>query len=253
MDTLHEELKLSIEKTFSDAENCQQFDVECLIAFQKTLLHDKSITEAIKGHGSKKQKFVTLEKTKCALEKHFKRLCLVYNFSDSKKHVLDIEDEFKDVQTLSKLATLTLQQSGENIMTDVKNTLCPLGCIGDHVTYQGSFLVSDESFPQFSDPFFFAKTLSKWRIKLLKKKNKLGIFLECLSLDCTDSSYEVSAEFRLVNQTDRKKDITSSIKHLFCHNSPDWGYSSFIDWQMLVSKKKEYYSNDRMVIKVKVW
>lgn len=64
LDTLHEELKLSIEKTFSDTENCQQFDMECLVAFQKTLVHDKRFTEAIKGHGSRKQKFVTLEKNK---------------------------------------------------------------------------------------------------------------------------------------------------------------------------------------------
>lgn len=170
LDTLHEELKLSIEKTFSDTENSQQFDIECLIAFQKTLLHDKKFTEAVKEHGSKKQKFVTLEKTKDALEKHFERLCLAFNFSDSRKHVIvfDIEDELKRVQTFSKLATLKFEKSDENLITDIKNKLCPLGFIGDHATFQGSFPVSDDSFPQVSGPFFYAKTLSKWRINLKK-------------------------------------------------------------------------------------
>lgn len=252
LDTLHEELKLSIEKTFSDAENCQQVDMECLIAFQKTLVHDKNITEAIKEHGSKKQKFVTLEKTKDALEKHFERLCLAFNFSDSKKHVLEIEDELKDVQMLSKLATLKLQKLEENIMIDIKNTLCPLVCIGDQVTFQGTFPVGETSFPQFSVPFFHAKTLSKWRIKLVKNEDKLGVFLECLSLDCTDSSYEVTAEFCLVNLANRKNDIIESFenKNQFSYNKRGWGYSSFVDWQLL---EKEYTSNNMMKILVKVW
>lgn len=81
------------------------------------------------------------KKTKGALEKHFERLCLAFNFSDSKNLVLDIEEELNNVQTLSKLATLNLQRSEENVMTNIKNALCPLGCIGDHVTFQGSFPV----------------------------------------------------------------------------------------------------------------
>lgn len=254
LDTLHEELKLSIEKTFSDTENSQQFDIECLIAFQKTLLHDKKFTEAVKEHGSKKQKFVTLEKTKDALEKHFERLCLAFNFSDSRKHVIvfDIEDELKRVQTFSKLATLKLEKSDENLITDIKNKLCPLGFIGDHATFQGSFPVSDDSFPQVSGPFFYAKTLSKWRINLQKNAGKLAIYLKCLSIDCTDSSYEVSAKFCIVNQADRKKDKIRSFAdtRLFCSNSPEWGYSSFIDWELL---EKEYIFNDRIKIEVKVW
>lgn len=252
LDTLHEELKLSIEKTFSDTENCQQFDIECLVAFQKTLVHDKGIIEAIKEHGSRKQKFVTLEKTKDALEKHFKRLCLAYNFSDSKKYVLDIKDELKDVQTLSTLATLPLQQSGENIMTDIKNKLCPLGCIGDQVTFQGSFPVSDVSkLPQFSGPFFHAKTLSKWVLKLSKKDGMLSMFLRCLSADCTDSSYEISTEFRLVNEADREKDIIKKyFNERFLYDSPEKGCSSIINWRIL---ENEYISNDMMKIQVKVW
>lgn len=250
LDTLHDELKLSIEKTFSDTENCQQFDIECLIAFQKTLVHDKGIIEAIKEHGSRKQKFVTLEKNKYALETHFKRLCLAYNFSDSKKYVLDIEDELKDVQTLSKLATLRLQQSGENIMTNIRNKLCPLGCVGDHVTYQGSFLVCETFFRKVSCPFFHAKTMSKWRIILQKEEGDLGIYLECLSVDCTDSSVKVSAEFCLVNRADRKKDIITSFENRFCNGKGIWGYPSLIEWQLL---EKEYTSNNMMKIQVKIW
>lgn len=200
LDTLHEELKLSIEKTFSDTENCQEFDMECLIAFQKTLIYDKHLTEATKEHGSRKQKFVTLEKTKSTIEKHFERLCLAFNFSDSKKHVLDIEDGLKEMELLTKIATLKLQKSDENIITDIKDKLCPLGCIGDHVTFQESFPVNDVSYPQVSGPFLSAQLLSKWRIKLKEEEDNLGVFLECLSLDCADSSYEVSAEFCLVNQ-----------------------------------------------------
>lgn len=251
LDTLHEELKLSIEKTFSETENCQQFDMECLVAFQKTLVHDKRFTEAIKGHGSKKQKFVTLEKTKDALEKHLERLRLAFNFSDSKKLVLDIEEELNDVQTLSKLATLNLQQSEENIMINIRDTLCPLGCVGDQVKFQGSFPVSDESFPQFSSPFFHAKTLSKWVLKLSKKEGMLGTFLRCLSTDCTDSSYVISAEFRLVNEADRKKDkIKKYFNEQFCYDRSEKGCSSIIDWRIL---EEEYISNDMMEIQVKIW
>lgn len=251
LDTLHEELKLSIEKTFSDTENCQQFDMECLVAFQKTLVYDKRFTKAIKEHGSTKQKFVTLEKTKDALEKHFERLCLAFNFSDSKELVLDIEDGLKDLQTLSNLATLKLQKLEENIMTDIRDTLCPLGCVDDHVTFQGFFPVSDVSFPQFSGPFFHTKTLSKWILKLSKKEGMLGVFLRCLSADCTDSSYEISVEFRLVNEADREKDIIKKyFNQRFCYDSSDKGCSSFIDWQML---EREYTPDNKMEIQVKIW
>lgn len=97
-----------------------------------------------------------------------------------------------------------MQQPGKNLITDIKNKLCPLGCIGDHATFQGSFLMSGVSFSRVSDPFFSAKTLSTWRIILIKMECKLGIFLECRSVDCTHSSHEVIAKFCLVNQDDRK-------------------------------------------------
>lgn len=164
--------------------------------------------------------------------------------------VLDVEDELKHVQTFSKLASLKLQKSDETLITDIKNKLCPIGCIGDHAIFQGSFPVSDVSFPQSSGPFFHAKKLSKWRIKLVKKEDKLGIFLECLSLDRTESSCEVTTEFCLENQTDRKKDIIKSFKDQFCNNRRSLGYPSIIDWQLL---KKEYTSNNMMKIQVKVW
>lgn len=80
----------------------------------------------------------------------------------------------------------------------------------------------------------------------------MGIFLECLSLDCTNSSYEVSAEFCIENQTDRKNDTIRRLSgtRQFCYDSRCWGFSSFIDWQRL---ENEYISNNRMKIVVKVW
>lgn len=192
-----------------------------------------------------------MEKIKYALEKHFERLCLAFNFSDSKKHVIEIEDELQDLQSLSNLATLKLQKLEENIMTDIRDTLYPLGCVGDHVTFQGSFSVSDVSFPQVSGPFFHAKTLSKWVLKLTKKEGMLGMFLRCLSTDCTDSSYVISVEFRLVNEADRKKDkINKYFNEEFCYGSPDKGCSPIIDWRML---EREYTFDNKMEIQVKIW
>ena len=59
LDTLHGELKGSIEKTFSDTEHRQEFDIDCLVAFQKAL--NRRMAEAVKEHGSEKQKFLTMD------------------------------------------------------------------------------------------------------------------------------------------------------------------------------------------------
>lgn len=83
-----------------------------------------------------------------------------------------------------------------------------------------------------------------------KKRNKLGIYLECLSIDYTDSSYEVSADFCLENQSDRKKNIIYKYEHKFCDTCRVWGYPTFIDWELL---EKEYTSNNMMKIQVNVW
>ena len=63
LDTFHGELKMSIEKTFSDTEHRQEFDIDCIVAFQKTLALNRMLTDAVKEHGSEKQKFLTMEKT----------------------------------------------------------------------------------------------------------------------------------------------------------------------------------------------
>lgn len=79
----------------------------------------------------------------------------------------------------------------------------------------------------------------------------LGTFLRCLSADCTDSSYVISAEFRLVNEADRKKDkIKKYFNQIFCYDIPEKGCSSIIDWRIL---EREYISNDMMEIQVKIW
>lgn len=142
LDTLHVELNCSIEKTFSINDQSREFDIDCLDAFQKTLIHNKTVTEAIKEHGSRKQKFVTLEKIRISLETHFQRLCLASNFSASGKYFLDIEDELKNVQKWSKLATLNFQEADEKPLTDIKDQLCRLGCKKEHATFRHSFTVS---------------------------------------------------------------------------------------------------------------
>lgn len=139
LDTLHEELKGSIEKTFSNTEQNQQFGIECMTAFKKMLIHCQKIAEAVEEHGSKKQKFVTMETTKMTIEKHFERLRLAFNLSESSTHyALDFEDNLKNVQSWSKLASLNSQQS-DDPLADMNETLCSLGCFKDYTVFQPSF------------------------------------------------------------------------------------------------------------------
>lgn len=59
----------------------------------------EKVAEAVEEHGSMKQKFVTMETTKIAIEKHFERLRLAFSFSEIGSHyVLDFEDNLKNVQ-----------------------------------------------------------------------------------------------------------------------------------------------------------
>ncbi|XP_052712618.1 probable E3 ubiquitin-protein ligase MID2 [Crassostrea angulata] len=139
LDTLHEELKVSIEKTFSNTEQSQQFGIECMTAFKKMLIHSQKIAEAVEEHGSEKQKFVTMETTKMAIEKHFERLRLAFNVSEtSTQYVLDFEDNLMNVQNWSKLASLNSQQSDDSL-ADINKTLCSLGCFKDYTVFQHYF------------------------------------------------------------------------------------------------------------------
>lgn len=254
LNTLHRELKGSIEKLFANSEECQQFEVECIASFQKMLMYNKKLAEAVGKHGSRKQKFVTMEKTRIAIQKDYEKLQLVFGSSETSKcYVLDIDEELKSIQKWSKLGSVKSKQQCDDPLKGVKESLCDLGCFKDYTIFRHCFPVKFVSFPQCSPSFIIANSQSKWRIKCQKQNCKLGIFLECLSDESPDWSYEISAEFCLVNQADQEKDIVKKIKHRFHGNEPDWGFSSFIDWKLLVSMEEGYVSNDWMEIKVKVW
>ena len=254
LDTLHGELKGSIEKTFSDTEHRQEFDIDCLVAFQKTLALNRRLTEAVKEHGSEKQKFLTMEKTKSSIEKDFERLHSAYSYTETgEQHVLDIENEFSNVQTLTKLATLNLKQSGEPLtLTNITEALCQLGCRPKCAVFEYSLPVNSTYFPHYSPQFTLLKMKTKWRLQCTKKNENLGIFLECLSSEDPDFSLEVSAEVRIANQVERDKDIIRTLKHKF-HQNSGWGWNTFISWQSLISPEKGYISDGSMKIRVKVW
>lgn len=104
--------------TFTNTEQSQQYGIECMTAFKKMLIHSQKIAEAVEEHGSEKQKFVTMETTKMAIEKHFERLRLAFNVSEtSTQYVLDFEDNLMNVQNWSKLASLNSQQSDDSLAT----------------------------------------------------------------------------------------------------------------------------------------
>lgn len=251
LDTLHEELKGSIEKTFSNTEQSQQFGIECMTAFQKMLIHSQKINEAVEEHGSEKQKFVTMETTKMAIEKHFERLRLAFNLSETSTHyVLDFEDNLKNVQSWSKLATLNSQQS-DDPLADMNETLCSLGCFKDYTVFQHSF--SLEHTIQICPPCLLPKSQSKWKIKCQLMNNNLSIYLNCVSNDNSDWPLGVSVELSLVNQVDRKNDIVRTFNHLFTKVGESRGYKSFIDLQSLKSTEKGYTSNGWFKIKVRLW
>lgn len=252
LDTLHEELRGSIQKTFSNTEQSQEFDRECVAAFQKMLTQSQKLAEAVQEHGSRKEKFVNMEKTRMAIENDFERLCLTFNFSEtSKRYDLHIEDKLKNVLNWSKIGSLNFQQSDEDPLTDIKTTLCSLGCFNDYTVFQYSF--SLEYATQVSPPFLFTKSQSKWRIECKVVNNNLGIYLNCVSNDNADWPLDVSVELSLVNQVDRKKDIVRTFHHLFTKGELGRGYKSIIDWQSLNSTEKGYNSNGWMKIKVRLW
>lgn len=103
LDTLHGELRGSILKTFSNTEQSQEFDRECIAAFQKMLTQSQKLAEAVQEHGSRKEKFVNVEKTRMVIENDFERLCSTFNFSEtSKRYDLHIEDKLKKCFKLVK-------------------------------------------------------------------------------------------------------------------------------------------------------
>ena len=261
LDTLHGELKGSIEKTFSDTEHRQEFDIDCLVAFQKTLALNRRLTEAVKEHGSEKQKFLTMEKTKTSIEKDFESLHSAFNYTEiGKQHVLNIEDELSNVQKLSKLGTLNLKQSDE-ALTNLTEAICQLGCRPKCAVFEYSLPVNSTYFPHYSPQFGVFKMKTKWRLQCTKKNEYFGIFLQCLSsedpfecLSCEDPDFslDASVEVRIANQVDRDKNFIRTLKHKF-HKNSGRGWNTFISWQLLISPEKGYISDGSVKIRVKVW
>lgn len=252
LDTLHGELRGSILKTFSNTEQSQEFDRECIAAFQKMLTQSQKLAEAVQEHGSRKEKFVNVEKTRMVIENDFERLCSTFNFSEtSKRYDLHIEDKLKNVLNWSKIGSLNFQQSDEDPLTDIKTALCSLGCFNDYTVFQYSF--SLEYALQVSPPFLLPKSQSKWRIEFHVINNNLGIYVNCISNDNSDWPLDVSVELSLVNQVDRKKDIVRTFQHLFTKGELGRGFKSIIDWQSLSSTEKGYNSNGWIKIKARLW
>lgn len=250
LDTLHDEFRKSTEKTFSIAEHNQEFDVECAIGFQKTLAGCKRLTNAVRMHGSRKQLFVTMEKSRLAIEKHFSRLRSAIKFPESDiQYTLEMEDEFDAVLKWSKLATLDMESDNNSLM-DMKRTLCQLGYLNNHNIFQYQFPVSN-AFPQESPLFHFQGAI--WKIRCREQNGHLGIFLYCLGdveKDQSDWSFEITVDIMVVNSTDRTKDVVKRNATTFCKSKANWGYSSFMDWDLL-STDSGYVSNRMMEIRVK--
>lgn len=170
------------------------------------LTQSQKLAEAVQEHGSRKEKFVNVEKTRMVIENDFERLCSTFNFSEtSKRYDLHIEDKLKNVLNWSKISSLNFQQSDEDPLTDIKTTLCWLGCFNDYTVFQYSFSLGYAL--QVSPPFLLPKSQSKWRIEFHVINNNLGIYVNCISSDNSDWPLDVSVELSLVNQVDRKKTL----------------------------------------------
>lgn len=216
------------------------------------LTQSQKLAEAVQEHGSRKEKFVNVEKTRMVIENDFERLCSTFNFSEtSKRYDLHIEDKLKNVLNWSKISSLNFQQSDEDPLTDIKTTLCWLGCFNDYTVFQYSFSLGYAL--QVSPPFLLPKSQSKWRIEFHVINNNLGIYVNCISSDNSDWPLDVSVELSLVNQVDRKKDIVRTFQHLFTKGELGRGFKPIIDWQSLSSTGKGYNSNGWMKIKARLW
>ncbi|XP_062577248.1 transcription intermediary factor 1-beta-like [Saccostrea cucullata] len=249
LDSLYEEFKKSTEKTFLNSEENQKDYVEWLVGFQKTLINCRRMANAVREHGSGKQIFVTKERLKFSLEKHFQRMTLSMQYSGyDEQYEADIEEELSEIQRWSKLASLKGKKLDKHALRNFEKTM---GSLTERCNkFLCTIPVQVVSFPQHSVPFQFLGKI--WRIECTKDGSSLGMYLELISGDKSDCSRYVSAELRIIHTSDNTKDKVQKFTHRFSEAEPDWGYESFINWIFLVSKSNGFISNGLMKIQVKL-
>ncbi|OAF66226.1 hypothetical protein A3Q56_06062, partial [Intoshia linei] len=87
-----------------------------------------------------------------------------------------------------------------------------------------------------------------WRILLMRpsyaNENRLSFFLKVDSPD-DNVSWNVNASAKLkLCSLNGQDDIEKSIRHVFNHRENDWGYKSFVAWEILTNDKGVYVTPD---------
>ncbi|XP_061188763.1 E3 ubiquitin-protein ligase TRIM45-like [Saccostrea echinata] len=254
LDELHNEFVKSVEKTFSHAEQMQEFGLDCLNGFQKTLAECKKLTKAIQAKGSRKQMFVTKEKAKIAVDKHFERLEKTC-YSTKTDYVIDIDEKIHKMRDCLKIATLRDQQSDKSSLKEIEEAVRQLGCLNNFQSFQHTFsvLLLNYRKGKLSSPSFGFQDMT-WVVVCKRHDDALALFLSCSGDDrCTEWTCKLTVEFRIINSDDRGKDVTCSFTDKYSKDRSSLGIASIVDWKTLISENNGFIIENSITVVVRIF
>uniref|UniRef100_A0A182QCW3 Ubiquitin carboxyl-terminal hydrolase 7 n=1 Tax=Anopheles farauti TaxID=69004 RepID=A0A182QCW3_9DIPT len=136
--------------------------------------------------------------------------------------------------------------------------------MNDEVRSEATFSFTIPKFSRLTDsvlsPPYYVRNLP-WKILAMPRTNDnavspgkgLGFFLQCNG-ESTSNNWNCSAtaELRLMKVDPNADPFIRRIRHTFCMQENDWGFSSFMNWQEILDPANGFIDNDTIRLEVYV-
>ncbi|KFB47954.1 hypothetical protein ZHAS_00016021 [Anopheles sinensis] len=136
--------------------------------------------------------------------------------------------------------------------------------MNDEVRSEATFSFQIPKFSRLTEsvlsPPYFVRNLP-WKILAMPRTNEnavapgkgLGFFLQCNGESSSNNwNCSASAELRLLKVDPHAEPFIRRIRHTFCMQENDWGFSSFMNWQEIIDPANGYIENDTITLEVYV-
>lgn len=134
----------------------------------------------------------------------------------------------------------------------------------DATVLEATFNYAVHDFSKMKDPIrsppFYVRNLP-WKIMVMQRTSssgnggqdtrKMGFYLQCNAESESSSwSCNAKAELKLLSHKPDQGPFVRHIKHLFYSEENDWGFQSFIEWNVVLDPERGYIKDDTIVVEV---
>ncbi|XP_050084011.1 ubiquitin carboxyl-terminal hydrolase 7 isoform X1 [Anopheles aquasalis] len=136
--------------------------------------------------------------------------------------------------------------------------------MNDEVRSEATFSFQIPKFSRLTEsvlsPAYYVRNLP-WKILAMPRTNEnavspgkgLGFFIQCNGESSSNNwNCSASAELRLLRVDPHAEPFIRRIRHTFCMQENDWGFSTFMNWQEILDPANGFIENDTITLEVYV-